>query len=100
MVGKFYGISINKPHLLSNKISTFTAVTFFGCPKFLCKMLSVRERDSKFIFQQTNLVLDTIKIVAIVYDGIQVKQDSLKDFIQKDLGLPTIACFFCLIMFI
>ena len=59
--GKVFGKSVNKPHLLANTVLSFLVVTLFNGPKFLYKMLPVRELDAEFLFKQTTLILDAIK---------------------------------------
>ena len=77
--GIVFGKSVNKPHQLANTVLSFLVVTLFNGPKFLYKMLRVRELDAEFLFEQTTLILDAIKnnggnVVAIVCDGNRVNQ--------------------------
>ena len=67
-------------------------VTLFGGLKFLCKMLPVREFNSKFIFGQTNLIVDAIKNAGgnnmfVICDGNRVNQGFFKMF-NKILPWP------------
>ena len=48
--GIVFGKSANKPHLLANTVLSFLVVTLFNGPKFLYKMLPVRELDAEFLF--------------------------------------------------
>ena len=55
-----------------------------GGPKFLCKMLPVKELDADFLFEKTNILLTAIKsaggdVIAIICDGNRVNQS----FFQK-----------------
>ena len=59
--GIVFGKSVNKSHLLANTILTFKIMTLFGGPKVIYKMFTVQERNLKFIFEQTNLILNAIK---------------------------------------
>ena len=59
--GVVFGHAVNKPSLLANTVLSFMVVTLFGGPNFLCKMLPVRNPDAKFLFDQTNLILNAIK---------------------------------------
>ena len=59
--GIVFGKSVNKSHLLANTILAFKIVTLFGGPKVIYKMFTVQERNLKFIFEQTNLILNAIK---------------------------------------
>ena len=72
--GIVFGKPVNKSHLLAHTAISFIIVTLFGDSRFLCKMLPVGELDSKFIFEQTNLIFNAIKNaggnnVAIICDG-------------------------------
>ena len=83
--GVVFGHAVNKPSLLANTVLSFMVVTLFGGPNFLCKMLPVRNLDAKFLFDQTNLILNAIKtaggnVVAIISDGSRVNQNFLKMF--------------------
>ena len=62
--GIIFGKAVNKPQLLATTILNFMIVTLYGGPKFFSKMLPVRELDSKFIFEQTNLIFNTMKNVS------------------------------------
>ncbi|XP_065644326.1 uncharacterized protein LOC136075356 [Hydra vulgaris] len=87
--GIVFGKSVNKPHLLANTVLSFLVVTLFNGPKFLYKMLPVRELDAEFLFEQTTLILDAIKnnggnVVAIVCDGNRVNQKFYNFFEKKE----------------
>ena len=65
--------------ILANTVLSFMVVTLFGGPKFLCKMLPVREIDSNFLFEHNKFLLSAIKaaggnVVCIVCDGNRVNQ--------------------------
>ena len=83
--GVVFGHTVNKPSLLANTVLSFMVVTLFGGPNFLCKMLPVRNLDAKFLFDQTNLILNAIKnaggnVVSTISDGNRVNQNFLKMF--------------------
>ena len=83
--GVVFGHAVNKPSLLANTVLSFLVVTLFGGPNFLCKMLPARNLDAKFLFDQTNLILNAIKkaggnVVAIISDGNRVNQNFFKMF--------------------
>ena len=49
-------------------------ITMFGGPKFLHKILPVKNLDVTFLFEQTNAILSSIKlaggnVVATILDG-------------------------------
>ena len=57
-------------------------VTLFGGPNLLCKMLPVRNLDAKFLFDQTNLILNAIKkaggnVVAIISPRNSQRQSAI-----------------------
>ena len=83
--GALFGKAVNKPHLLANTVLSFLIVRLFGGPILLCKMLPVREVDVKFLFKQTNLIIDANKCdggnrVAVISDRNQVNQSFFKMF--------------------
>ena len=59
--GILFGKAVNKPDKIANTILSFMVVCMRGGPKFLCKMLSVKELDADFLFEQTNILLTAIK---------------------------------------
>lgn len=79
-------------------------VTLFGGPKLFCKTLSVRQLDSMFTFEKTNLVLNAIKNaggnnVAIICYGNRINQGFFKCSLQENLGAPLITYCFCSCLF-
>ena len=48
--GSLFGRTVNKPALLANTILTFMTVCLFGGPKFVFKMMPVRQLDTQFLF--------------------------------------------------
>ena len=83
--GALFSKAVNKPHLLANTVLSFLIVRLFGGPILLCKMLPVREVDVKFLFKQTNLIIDANKCdggnrVAVISDRNQVNQSFFKMF--------------------
>ena len=59
--GTIFGKTANKPELLANAVLSFMIVCLFGGPKLLYKMLPVEELDAAFLYQQTKLILESIK---------------------------------------
>ena len=59
--GVVFGHAVNKPSLLADTVLSIMVVTLLGGPNFLCKMFPVRNLDAKFLFDQTNLILNAIK---------------------------------------
>ena len=45
------GKTVNRSYLLANTILSFVIATLLEGLEFLCEMLTVRELDSKFIFE-------------------------------------------------
>ena len=69
---------------------SFMIMALFGGPKFLCKILPVRELYSKFTFEQINLLFNVIKNaggnnVAIICVGNRVNQGFCKMFNTRTL---------------
>ena len=94
--GEAFGKAVNKSCRLGNTILTFLIVTLFGGTKLLCKILSVWEIVSKFIFDQTNLICNAIKNtcgnnVVIISVGNQANQDFVEKF-DKIEPLVGITC--------
>ena len=52
--GVLFGHTVNKPNVLANNVLGFMIVTMFAGPKYLRKMLPVRNLDATFLFEQTN----------------------------------------------
>ena len=82
--GILSGKAVNHPSKLANTVLSFMAITLFGGPKFLCKMLPVCNLNANFVFEQTNLLLDAIKnaggkVVAMICDGNRVNQAFFKN---------------------
>ena len=76
--GTLFGHAANKPDVFANTILTFM-LKFIGGPKFVCKMIPVRQLDANFLFQHTQQLLFTIKdckaqVVAIICDRNRVNQ--------------------------
>ena len=77
--GMLFGKAVNNPSVLANTVLCFMIVNFFGGPKFLCKMLPVRNLNADFLFNQANSILSSIRsvggnVVAIICDGNRVNQ--------------------------
>ena len=76
---------LNKPDKIANTILSSMVVCMRGGPKFLCKMLPVKELDADFLFEQTNILLTAIKsaggdAIAIICAGNRVNQSFFKKF--------------------
>ena len=83
--GEVFGQAINNSSKLANTVLSYMVVCMFGGPKFLCKMLPVKEMGADFLFEQTNLLLENLKeaganVVAIICDGNRVNQSFFKKF--------------------
>ena len=51
--GFIYSKAINKPDQLDNTLLCFMIVCLFGRPKFIMKILAVKELDSMFQYNET-----------------------------------------------
>ena len=83
--GEVFGQATNNPNKLANTVLSYLVVCMFGGPKFLCKMLPVKELSADFLFEQTNVLLENLKeaganVCAIVCDGNRVNQAFYKKF--------------------
>ena len=58
--GEVFGQATNDPSKLANTIYNCMVVCMFGGPRFLCKMLLVRRLGADYLFDQTNLLLNTV----------------------------------------
>ena len=63
-------------------------VCLLGGPKFVCKMIPVRQLDSQFLFQEAQNLISTLQnagevAVAITSDGNQVNQSFFHLFDTK-----------------
>jgi hypothetical protein len=77
--GTTFGKAVNKPDKTANIVLSFMLLCISGGPKFLCRMLPVKELDAHFLFEQTNLIIDGVKNIggeiAIICDGNRVNQN-------------------------
>ena len=83
--GIWFGKAVNNPNVLANTVLSFMIITLFGGPKFLHKMLPVKNLDATFLFEQTTAILSSIKlaggnVVATILDGNRVNQTFFKMF--------------------
>ena len=83
--GTLFGKAVNKPEKTANTVLSFMLLCLSGGPKFLCRMLPVKELDATFLFEQTNLIINGVKniggeIIAIICDGNRVNQAFFKRF--------------------
>ena len=79
-----FGRAVNKPALLANNnILTFMTVCLFGGPKFVCKMMPVRQLDAQFFFQETQHLISMLQnaggiVVVIICDENRINQSFFK----------------------
>ena len=83
--GEVFGQALNNSTKLANTVLSYVVVCMYGGPKFLCKMLPVKELNADFLFEQTNILLENLKgagakVIAIVCDGNRVNQAFFKKF--------------------
>ena len=83
--GEVFGQLLNNSTKLANTVLSYMVVCMYGGPKFLCKMLPVKELNADFLFEQTNILLENLKeagakVIAIVCDGNRVNQAFFKKF--------------------
>ena len=102
--GIVFGKAVNKPRKLANIVLRFMLVCLFGGPKFLCRMLFVKELDAIFFFEKTHIIIKGVKqvgreFVAITCDGNRINQSlECLTHILKSHDVLKIICFCCLIM--
>ena len=75
--GILFGKAVNRPDKTANTILSFMVVCMQGGPKFIFKMLPVKELDTEFIFEQNNLLLQSLKtagadVIDVICDGNRV----------------------------
>ena len=80
-----FGQALNNSTKLANTVLSYMVVCMYGGPKFLCKMLPVKELNADFLFKQTNILLENLKeagakVIAIVCDGNRLNQAFFKKF--------------------
>ena len=68
-----FGQAINNPSKLANRVLSYMIVCKFGGPKFLCKILAVKEMGADFLFDEANTLLKNLKdagakAIAIICD--------------------------------
>ena len=83
--GEVFGQATNNPNKLANTVLSYMVICMFGGPRFLCKMLPVRQLEADYLFDQTKLLLNNLKesggnVVAIICDGNRVNQALFKKF--------------------
>jgi len=83
--GAVFGKAVNRPDLLANTVLSFMIVCLFNGPKLLYRMLPVKQLDSVFLYEQTNLILKLISqaggiVKAIICDNNRVNQSFFKMF--------------------
>ena len=57
-VSSAFGKAVNKQDSLATTVLGFMLVSLYGRPQYLCRILPVYELDSKFLFEQTQFVLE------------------------------------------
>ena len=80
---KVFGQAIKNSSKLTNRVLSYMVVCTFGGPKFLCKILPVKEMGADFLFDEKNTAIknlkDTgVKVIAIICDGNRIKQSFFK----------------------
>ena len=54
--GEVFGQALNNSTKLANTVLSYMVVCMYGGPKFLCKMLPVKELNADFLFEQTDIL--------------------------------------------
>ena len=77
------GQAINNPSKLANRVLSYMVLCMFGGPKFLCKILPVKEMGADLLFDKTNPLPKNLKdagakVIFIIYDGNRVNQSFFK----------------------
>ena len=71
--GNLFGHAVNKPSLLANTVLIFMTACLFGGPKFVCKMIPIRQLDARFLFQKAQNFVSTFQnagvVAIIICDG-------------------------------
>ena len=83
--GEVFGQALNNSTKLANTVLSYMVVCMYGVPKFLCKILPVKELNADFLFEQTNILLENLKeagakVIAVLCDGNRVNQAFFKKF--------------------
>ena len=77
--GILFGKAVNKPNKPANAVLSFMLICLPGGPKFLCRMLPVKELHAIFLFEQIDIIIKNVRqvgqlLVAIICDGNRVNQ--------------------------
>ena len=96
--GQLFGKAVNDSSGLAKTILAFMIVCCYGGPKFLVKLLPVIKLDADFLFNQTNVLLESIKeaggkVIAIINDNNRVNQAFFKKFNCSSPWLTTDSTF-------
>ena len=80
-----FGKAVNKPSKRANFVLSFMLICLSGGPKFICRVLPVKELDALFLFEQTDVIISGVKqvvgeLVAIICDGNRVNQSFFRKF--------------------
>ena len=80
-----FGKAVNKPNKRANSVLSFMLIRLSGGPKFICRVLPVKELDALFLFEQTDVIISGVKqvvgeLVAIICDGNRVNQSFFRKF--------------------
>ena len=83
--GIVFGKAVNNPEKLANTVLSFMIVCLCAGPKFLCKILPVKNLDASFLFDQATILIDAVKkaggkVVVVVGDGNRVNKKFFKKF--------------------
>ena len=52
-----FGKAVNKPSKRANFVLSFMLICLSGGPKFICRVLPVKELDALFLFEQTDVII-------------------------------------------
>ena len=83
--GIVFGKAVNQPNKLANTVLSFMLIGLSGGPKFLCRMIPVKQRNAIFLFEQADIIIKGVKqgggeLAAIICDGNRVKQSFFRMF--------------------
>ena len=83
--GIIFGKAVNQPNKLANTALSFMLIGLSGGPKFLCRMIPVKEWNAIFLFEQTDIIIKGVKqvgreLAAITCDGNRVNQSFFRMF--------------------
>ena len=83
--GIVFGKAVHQSNKLANTALSFMLIGLSCGPKFLCRMLPVKEINAIFLFEQTDIIIKGVKqvggeLIAIICNGNRVNQSFFRMF--------------------